>query len=157
MMWGSSAGSKLTKSRLKDYLQIIENQLVRRSSSFHNVNMRNKKRKTKNGATYSTLHPWWCLDTQLTQSSPKSDWPLIDTSPKIKIWDTLLVLISSICETKLKTKTVLCIPPFILDNAWKLSSLKTHQKQIDHSSIPHRQFQNETPIQFSYRQYAKKL
>ena len=37
-----------------------------------------------------------------------------------------------------KHKTVLGIPPFVLHVARKLSWLKTHQKQIDHSSIPRR-------------------
>jgi hypothetical protein len=45
---------------------------------------------------------------------------------------------------KKKKQTVLCIPPFVPDDAWKLSSLKAHREQIDHPSIPHRKLKNET-------------
>ena len=36
--------------------------------------------------------------TSTTQSSPRTDWKLIDISPKIEKWYTHPVLISSICE-----------------------------------------------------------
>jgi len=64
---------------------------------------------------------------------------------------------SHIVNMQQKTKkTVLCIPPFVPDDVGKLSLLKAHRKQIEKWSTNHRHSQNETLIQFSYRQYAKK-
>ena len=96
MMWGSSAYSKLTESRSKNDRQITDTHKMRHSFSSHIVNMRQKQ--IKEGAVHSTLRPRWCEEIQLPQSLPNAYWLLIDTSPKIKKWDTPLVLISSTCN-----------------------------------------------------------
>ena len=132
MMWESSADSELTESRLKNHWQFTENKSMSHSSSSHIINIR----KQKKSAMHSTLRPWWRLDTQLSRSSPRADWPLIDTSPKIKIWDTPLVLIPSTWETTKKRKNAthsILHPWWCLDTQLAQSSPKLDWTLIDTS------------------------
>ena len=95
-------------SLLKAYRKQIEKSSITHWESINETQLQFSyrqyvKKNKKNGAMHSTLRPWWCLETQLTQSSPKADRPLIDTSPRINQWDTTPILISSIFEKKEKT------------------------------------------------------
>ena len=87
--------------------------------------------RKKNGAWYSTLRPWWSEESQLTQSSPKADWHLIETSPKIDKWDNHSVLISPICEFFIFFK-VLHIPPFVPDDVRISAYPKLPESRLTH-------------------------
>ena len=134
MMWGTLTTQKLTESRLNThrYLPKINKWYT------HPVLISSICEKTINKKWCYAFHPSSLMmpgnsaHSKLTKSRLTNHRYLTENKLMRHSSSSHIVNIR-------KTKTnVLCIPPFVPDDAWTLSFPEAHREQIDHSSIPHR-------------------